>query len=109
MGEIASKFADLTIVTSDNPRDEEPKDIIADILTGVKKGPGEYVTIENRKQAIKYGIEYAKPGDILVLAGKGHETYQEIKGKKYDMDERVLVEEVKKELGLERELAKATV
>lgn len=102
MGEVASNYADLTIVTSDNPRNEEPSEIIMDIIDGVVKGPGKYVTIENRKKAIRYGIEHAMPGDILVLAGKGHETYQEVKGNKFDMDERVLIEEVKEELGLNK-------
>ncbi len=98
MGEISSNIADLTIVTSDNPRFEEPKAIIEDILTGVKKGTGEYVMIEDRKEAIKYAITHAKKGDIIILAGKGHETYQEIKGIKYDMDERVMIREIKEEL-----------
>ncbi|MDO5293506.1 MAG: UDP-N-acetylmuramoyl-L-alanyl-D-glutamate--2,6-diaminopimelate ligase [bacterium] len=98
MGEISSKLSDLTIVTSDNPRFEEPKEIMEDIITGVKKADGEYIAIENRKDAIKYSIEHAKKGDIIVLAGKGHETYQEIKGVKHDMDERVLIKEVLEEL-----------
>ncbi|MDO5520569.1 MAG: UDP-N-acetylmuramoyl-L-alanyl-D-glutamate--2,6-diaminopimelate ligase [bacterium] len=98
MGEISSKLSDLTIVTSDNPRFEEPKDIMEDIITGVKKADGEYIAIENRKDAIKYSIEHAKKGDIIVLAGKGHETYQEIQGVKHDMDERVLIKEVLEEL-----------
>ena len=100
MGEISSKLADLTIVTSDNPRFEEPQDIMNDIITGVKKADGEYIAIENRKDAIKYSIEHAKKGDIIILAGKGHETYQEIKGVKHDMDERVLVKEVLEELNM---------
>ena len=99
MGEISSKLSDLTIITSDNPRDEDPKAIMEDIITGVKKADGEYVAIENRKDAIKYSIEHAKKGDIIILAGKGHETYQEICGVKHDMDERVLVREVLEELG----------
>lgn len=98
MGEISSKLSDLTIVTSDNPRFEEPKAIMEDIITGVKKADGEFIAIENRKEAIKYSIEHAKKGDIIVLAGKGHETYQEIEGVKHDMDERVLIKEVLEEL-----------
>lgn len=94
MGEVSSKLADLTVITSDNPRDEEPMDIIEDIMEGVKKADGEYVTIPDRKEAIRYCIEHGKEGDIIVLAGKGHEDYQEIKGKKYKMDERVLIEEI---------------
>ncbi len=94
MGEVSSKLADLTIVTSDNPRNEEPDAIISDILIGVKKAPGEYVTIPDRAQAIRYAIEHAKEGDVIVLAGKGHEDYQEIKGVKHHMDERELVADV---------------
>lgn len=94
MGEVSSKLADLTVVTSDNPRDEEPMDIINDILIGIKKANGEYVTIPDRKEAIRYCIEHGKEGDIIVLAGKGHEDYQEIKGKKYKMDERDLIADI---------------
>ena len=94
MGEVSSKLADLTVVTSDTPRFEEPMDIINDILIGVKKADGEYVTIPDRKEAIRYCMEIAKDGDIVVLAGKGHEDYQEIKGVKYPMDERVLIQEI---------------
>lgn len=97
MGEVSSKLADLTIVTSDNPRKEKPEDIIADIVTGVKRADGEYVTITDRKEAIRYAIEKAEEGDVIVLAGKGHEDYQEINGKKFHMDERELVAEVVKD------------
>lgn len=94
MGEVSSRLADLTIVTSDNPRNEEPEAIIRDIVTGVKKADGQYITITERPAAIRYAIENAKEGDVIVLAGKGHEDYQEIKGKKYHMDERELVADV---------------
>lgn len=94
MGEISSKYADLTVVTSDNPRDEEPQAILDDIVVGVKKGPGKYVTIIDRKEAIKYCMDNAEEGDVIVLAGKGHEDYQEIKGKKYKMDERDLIHDI---------------
>ncbi|WMJ88491.1 UDP-N-acetylmuramoyl-L-alanyl-D-glutamate--2,6-diaminopimelate ligase [Anaerocolumna sp. MB42-C2] len=94
MGEISSKLADLTVVTSDNPRNEEPQDIIDDIITGVKKGPGNYISIIDRKEAIRYCIQNAQTGDVIILAGKGHEDYQEIKGVKYKMDERDLIKEV---------------
>lgn len=96
MGEVSSKLADLTVITSDNPRDEEPMDIINDILVGVHKADGEYVTIPDRKEAIRYCIQNGQEGDIIVLAGKGHEDYQEIKGKKYKMDERVLIADILK-------------
>ena len=94
MGEVSGNLADLTIITSDNPRFEEPQDIINDIKIGIGKTQGEYVEIIDRKEAIRYAIEHAKTGDVIVLAGKGHEDYQEIKGVKYDMDERVLIAEV---------------
>lgn len=97
MGEISSKLADLTVVTSDNPRFEEPMAIIEDILVGVKKGPGKYITIPDRKEAIRYCMTHAEDGDVIVLAGKGHEDYQEIKGVKYPMDERDLIADILKE------------
>lgn len=99
MGEVSGKLADLTVITSDNPRYEEPQDIIDDIKIGIGKTDGKYVEIINRKDAIKYVIEHGQKGDVIVLAGKGHEDYQEIKGKKYPMDERVLIAEVLEELG----------
>ena len=98
MGEVAGNLSDFTIITSDNPRFEEPQDIINDIITGIKKTDGKYVDICDRKEAIRYAIEHGKEGDIIVLAGKGHETYQEIRGVKYDMDDRVLIKEVLEEL-----------
>lgn len=100
MGEVSGKLADFTIITSDNPRNEDPMDIIADIKTGFLKTKGEYVEIPDRKEAIKYAIEHGQKGDIIVLAGKGHEDYQEICGVKHHMDERELVAEVMKELGV---------
>ena len=87
-----------TIHFNDNPRFEEPQAIIDDIITGMKRTDGEYISICDRKEAIKYAIGNGKPGDVIILAGKGHETYQEIKGVKYDMDERVLIQEVLEEL-----------
>lgn len=97
MGEVSGQLADLTIITSDNPRDEEPQAIIDDIKTGINKTTGEYVEIIDRKEAIRYAIMNGKEGDVIVLAGKGHEDYQEIKGKKYHMDERELIKEVLEE------------
>lgn len=94
MGEVSSNLSDLTVVTSDNPRFEEPKDIINDIIVGVKRGSGSYVEIDDRKEAIKYCIDHAVEGDVIVLAGKGHEDYQEIKGVKYHMDERELIADI---------------
>ena len=98
MGEVSGRMSDFTIITSDNPRFEEPQDIIDDIITGIKKTDGEYIAICDRKEAIRYSIEHGRPGDVIILAGKGHETYQEIKGVKYDMDDRILVKEVLEEM-----------
>ena len=82
MGEVSGRLADLTIITSDNPRNEEPQEIIDDIKVGISKTKGNYVEIIDRKEAIAYAIHHGEPGDMVVLAGKGHEDYQEIKGKK---------------------------
>ena len=98
MGETSGNLSDFTIITSDNPRFEEPQDIVNDIITGIEKTEGEYVAIIDRKEAIRYAIENGRIGDVIILAGKGHETYQEIKGVKYDMDDRVLIAEVLEEL-----------
>lgn len=98
MGEVSGKLADFTIITSDNPRFEEPLAIIEDIKTGMAKTDGKYIEIPDRKEAIRYAITHGEPGDIIVLAGKGHEDYQEIKGIQYPMDERVLIAEILKEL-----------
>ena len=97
MGEVSGRLADFTIITSDNPRFEEPLDIIADIVTGISKTDGKFIEIPDRKEAIRYAIKNGKRGDIIVLAGKGHEDYQEIKGVKYPMDERVLIKEILEE------------
>ena len=99
MGEVSGNLADLTVITSDNPRFEEPQAIIDDIRTGIAKTDGKYVEIIDRKEAIRYVIEHGRPGDVIVLAGKGHEDYQEICGVKHPMDERVLIAEVLEELG----------
>lgn len=98
MGEVSGRLADFTIITSDNPRFEEPLDIIEDIKVGIRKTKGAYLEIPDRKEAIRYAILHGKPGDIIVLAGKGHEDYQEIKGVQYPMDERVLIAEILEEM-----------
>lgn len=97
MGEVSGNYADLTIITSDNPRFEEPLDIIEDIKTGIGRTRGQFVEICDRKEAIAYAIDHGQPGDIIVLAGKGHEDYQEIKGVKYPMDERELIAQILEE------------
>ena len=94
MGEVSGKLADLKVITSDNPRNEEPQAIIDDIKVGISKTDGKYVEIIDRKEAIAYVIRHGQPGDVIVLAGKGHEDYQEIKGKKYPMDERDIIADV---------------
>ncbi len=99
MGEVSGRLADLTVITSDNPRFEEPQAIIEDIKAGIHKTTGKYVEICDRKEAIAYVIDHGEPGDIVVLAGKGHEDYQEIKGVKYPMDERDLIRDILKERG----------
>lgn len=81
MGEIAARLADVIIVTSDNPRNEEPNDILNDIAAGIKDKP--FMKIENRSDAIKFAIDNATANDIILIAGKGHEDYQEIKGTKH--------------------------
>ncbi len=91
MGEVSGRLSDFTVITSDNPRYEEPQDIINDIITGIQKTDGDYIDICDRKEAIKYAIGHGRPGDVIVIAGKGHETYQEIRGVKYDMDDRDLI------------------
>lgn len=95
MGETAGRLADLTIITSDNPRYEEPAVIMKDIESGMLKTDGKYVMIEERTEAMRYAIGQAQPNDIVIFAGKGHETYQEIRGVKHDMDERLMMEEIK--------------
>ncbi|MBR0163714.1 MAG: UDP-N-acetylmuramoyl-L-alanyl-D-glutamate--2,6-diaminopimelate ligase [Lachnospiraceae bacterium] len=97
MGEVSGRLADLTIITSDNPRDEDPQAIIDDIRQGIAKTDGEFIEIIDRREAIRHAIEIAADGDIIVLAGKGHEDYQEIRGVKYPMDERDIVAEIMKE------------
>ena len=88
MGRIGVEKADFAIITSDNPRTEEPMAIIRDILAGINEDMGEYIVIEDRRKAIRYAMDIAKKDDIIVLAGKGHETYQEVGGVKHHLDER---------------------
>ncbi len=94
MGEVSGKMADLSVVTADNSRYEDVMDIIEDIKIGLHKTDGKYVVIPDRKEAIKYCMENAQDGDIVVLAGKGHEDYQEISGVKYHLDEREVIADI---------------
>ncbi|MBE6960086.1 MAG: UDP-N-acetylmuramoyl-L-alanyl-D-glutamate--2,6-diaminopimelate ligase [Ruminococcaceae bacterium] len=88
MGRIGVQLSDFAVITSDNPRTEEPMAIISDILRGVNESLGQYTVVEDRRKAIRYAMDIAQKDDIIVLAGKGHETYQEIHGVKYHLDER---------------------
>ena len=88
MGQIGVRLSDIAVITSDNPRTEQPMAIIEDILKGVNKDLGEYIVMEDRRAAIRYAMDIAEKDDIIVLAGKGHETYQDIGGHKYHLDER---------------------
>ena len=94
MGEISGKIADYTIITSDNPRTEDPQLIVDQIEEGIKKTKGKYEVIVDRTEAIKKAIKMAKKNDLIVLAGKGHETYQEINHEKYPYDERIIIKEI---------------
>ncbi len=91
MGETAGRLADITILTSDNPRWEDPERILDDIETGIRGTGGRYVRIADRREAVRYAVSLAGEGDIIVLAGKGHEGYQEINGVKYPVSERELI------------------
>lgn len=91
MGRIAGELSDFCVVTSDNPRSEEPLDIIDDILEGIRETNCEYTVIEKRFEAIEYALDHAEAGDIILLAGKGHETYQILKDRTIDFDEREIV------------------
>lgn len=98
MGEIAGKNAGYTVITSDNPRTEKPQDIVNEIEAGIKKTKGKYIVIVDRKKAIEHAIKQAKRNDIVVIAGKGHETYQEVNGKHTHFDDREIASEAMKKL-----------
>ena len=94
MGRIGTELADFSVITSDNPRTEDPDAIIQEILSGVSADKEKYIAITDRAAAIEYAIEHHLPGDVIVMAGKGHETYQEINHVKHHMDEREIVAEI---------------
>lgn len=98
MGEMAGKYSDFCIITEDNNRFEEFDDIAKDILVGISKTNCEYIIIPDRKEAIKYAIVNGKKGDIIMLIGKGHEDYKEIKGVRYPFDERLIIKEILDEI-----------
>ena len=98
MGRISAQRADLTIITDDNPRSEDPEKIREEIAEGVREEHGNYVIIPGRKEAIRHALSIARSGDLILLAGKGHETYQEIRGEKFPMDEREILRELQNEV-----------
>ena len=97
MGEISGRHADFSVVTSDNPRSEDPMAIIDSIEEGIRRTAAPYVIIEDRRRAIHYALDMAQAGDVIVVAGKGHETYQEIHGVKHHFDDREIVEDYLRE------------
>jgi UDP-N-acetylmuramoyl-L-alanyl-D-glutamate--2,6-diaminopimelate ligase len=99
MGEIGGRLADFSILTSDNPRTEDPNVILRSIERGIQKTQGQYTIIENRREAIRYALTMGREGDVIVLAGKGHETYQDVMGVKKPFDEKVVVRELLAEMG----------
>ena len=98
MGRVSGTYSDFSIVTEDNNRFEPFEDIAKDILKELDKTGGKYIVIPDRKEAIKYSIEHAKEGDVILLIGKGHEDYKEINGKRTHFDEREVIQEVLEEL-----------
>ena len=94
MGKISGQLSNISILTSDNPRFEVPIDIIDDIESGIKLETDSYIKIENRKNAIEYATKIAQKGDTVVIAGKGQETYQEIKGVKHHFSDKEIVEDI---------------
>lgn len=102
MGEISGKIADYTIITSDNPRTEEPEKIVNQIEEGIKKTKGKYEVVVDRIEAIEKAIKMANKRDIIILAGKGHEPYQEINGVKYPFDERIIVRDIIEKMNVKK-------
>ena len=98
MGRIGAEIADIAIITSDNPRTEDPAKIIEDIVKGIDNRKNNYEIIENRPKAIRHAMDIAQKNDIIILAGKGHETYQEICGVKHHLDEREVVAQYLEEM-----------
>jgi len=94
MGKAAGEGSDFCVVTSDNPRSEDPDSIISEILPGIQTTGCPYKVITNRYEAIKYAIGIGKPGDVIVIAGKGHETYQILKDRTIEFDEKKIVHEI---------------
>ena len=106
MGEISGRIADYTIITSDNPRTEDPEKIVNQIEEGIKKTKGKYEVVVDRQEAIEKAIKMANDKDIIILAGKGHEPYQEINGVKYPFDERIIVRDIISKLNVKKDETK---
>lgn len=102
MGEVSGRLSDFTVITSDNPRSEDPETIIDNIITGIKPTDGKYISLPDRRQAIAWALSNAESGDIILIAGKGHEDYQEIKGVRYPFDDSSTVYDIAKELGIKK-------
>ncbi len=96
MGEISGKYSDFTIITEDNSRYEDINDIMSDIEVGVKRYSDKYIKIADREEAIRYALNNAMDGDVILLLGKGHETYKEVNGKRVHFDERDVIRDMKK-------------
>jgi len=102
MGEVAAELSDLVVLTSDNPRSEDPLDIMNDVLVGLRRKDTPYLAEPDRTLAIKRAIEAARPGDTIILAGKGHETYQVLKDRTVPFDDREVAREVLRGFGYRR-------
>ena len=103
MGEAATRHADLTVMTSDNPRSEDPEAIVAEIVPGAERGGGRYVVEVDRRAAIRLALTEAQPGDVVIIAGKGHETGQEFADRTIPFDDRIVArEELESMLGAPR-------
>ena len=100
MGKVSGEYSDLSVISSDNSRFEDVYDIIDDIKKGILETNGKFIVIPDRREAIFYCLKNAQKGDIIVLAGKGHETYQEINGVSYHFDEREIVNDILHSIGV---------
>jgi len=103
MGEAAAALSDFVVLTSDNPRSEDPMAIIEEALAGLRKHPTPHRVEPDRARAIRLILEEARPGDIVIIAGKGHETYQVLKDRTIPFDDRQVARRMLRELGYGRE------
>ena len=105
MGEVSGRLSDLTILSSDNPKSEDPLKIISDIVVGLQKTPGKYVIEPDREKAIGVAMDEARAGDIVLLAGKGHENYQILADRTLQFDDREVTRKALRERGYDREIS----